>query len=66
MSFVNALLTCIPLGSDVTVQVLCGRMEILDNVDAKCFAVRGLVESLFGVGERLGLVHYLIISEAFP
>lgn len=51
MSFVNAILACIPLAGGVAVHVLSGGMAILENVESEDFAVSGLVESLFGLGK---------------
>lgn len=50
ISFVNAILVCIPLAGNVAVHVICGGMAITDNVDGESFGVSGLVETLFGVG----------------
>jgi len=51
MSFVNAILACIPLAGGVAIHVLSGGMAILEHADAEDFAMSGLVESLFGVGK---------------
>jgi len=51
MSFVNALLACIPFASGVAVHILSGGMAILEHADGEDFAVSALVESLFGVGK---------------
>jgi len=51
MSFVNAILACIPLAGGVAVHVLSGGMAELENVDGEDFAVSGLIETLFGVGK---------------
>lgn len=51
MSFVNAILACIPLAGGVAVHVLSGGLAILENLDGEDFAVSGMVESLFGVGK---------------
>lgn len=51
MSFVNAILACIPLAGGVATHLFSGGAAVMTDVAGEAFAVSGLIESLFGVGK---------------